>query len=305
MDDWGRLDMQLGTKIGIGIGATLAVGAGIAAVALARRDEDEAPNGNTGIVPPNVRSVAPEGGTSPGDDVLDYPGGGTSPGDEPIRMPVRGRIDPPGFWDDFSFDGSLSGDRLDATLDPRGWGNDIKVRGRVDGGGWSTEVDPSGWSNTTKVDGRRSGDGYSGTVDRPGLWNGVDHRIRETIEGVRVLREGHFDESWTPSWNEVSWRSAPNGMNIDGRTLEFDPPGWGNTTVVTLEANVPAGVEATIAAALYDGWKTEQERQDDYPDPDPYPVDPSPGDDPGYPTSPGDDGGYPTGPGDYPDYPYA
>jgi hypothetical protein len=239
-------------------------------------------------------------------------------------MPVRGQVDPPGFWNDQTISGSLDGTRLDATIDPAGWANDIKLRGRVDGGGWETEVDPPGWSNTTRVTGRRTTGGYEGTVDRPGFWNDVDHRITETIRGVEVLRDGRFEESWTPGWDEAVWHSRPDGANVDRRILEFDPPGWSNTTRVVLEANVPAGVEATIAATLYDAWKTEQERQDDYPDPDPYPGGTSPGDGGGAPTSPGDDGTYPptspgddggypgggyphgpTGPGDYPDYPYA
>jgi hypothetical protein len=287
------------------------------------RDDDHAPTGGAPSLPPGSRGLAPAGGTSPGDDPspgtspgddpIEYPGSGngTSPGDDPFSMPVRGRVDPPGFWDDFGITGALEGSRLDATMDPRGWGNDIRLTGRVDGGGWQTESDPAGWSNTTKVTGRRTSSGYEGTVDRPGLWNDVDHRISETIRGAQVLREGRFDESWTPTWNEAVWRSGPDGSNLDRRVLEFDPPGWSNTTKVTLEANVPAGVEATIAATLYDGWKTEQERQDDYPDPAPGGT--APGDDGGYPTSPGDDyptaPGYPTGPGDdYPTdigYPYA
>jgi hypothetical protein len=107
------------------------------------------------------------------------------------------------------------------------------------------------------------------------------------VRGASIIREGRFDEALTPSFSEASFRSTPNGSGGASRTLEFDPPGWGNTTRVTHEGNVPAGVEATVATHLFDTWKIEQERQADYPDTD-NPSGTSPGDS-GYP----DTGGYP------------
>jgi hypothetical protein len=233
-------------------------------------------------------------------DPKPYPDGDTSPGDEPQRTRVNGHIDPPGWFDDYLFDGSLDRGRLDATIDPRGWFNDIRVTGRVDHGGFETTIDPKGFGNDTSVSGTRTSSGFDGTVDRPGLWNDVRHRIDETVRGGQVLREGRFDERLVPSFSEAVWRSSPVDAGDGARLLEFDPPGWGNTTRVTLEGNQPAGVEASIAAHLFDSWKTELERQDDYPDTD-YPDTDYP--DTGYPgdTGPGDDSGYPTSPGD--DYP--
>ena len=307
--------MQHGTKIaiGVGFGAGAVVAGGLwTALSQARRDEPTHADGDRN------RGLAP-GGTSPGDDPNPYPspGGGTSPGDEPISMPVSGKIDPSGWWDDYTFSGSLQGDRLDARIDPRGWGNDVQLSGRVDYGGFDTRVDPRGWGNDTVVRGARTASGgFEATVDRPGIWNDVKLRLTETVRGAQITREGRFDESLTPSFSEATWRSTPSGTGGGARVLEFDPPGWSNTTRVDLVGNAPAGVEATIASYLFDQWKVEQERQAEYPDPD-YPGPTGPGDDyptaPGYPTSPGDGGGiydpyptpggYPTGPGD--DYPYA
>ncbi len=286
--------MQMSTKIGlaVGLGAGAVVAGGLwTALSQARSDEPH--------------------GTSPGDDPNPYPnpGGGTSPGDEPISMPVRGTIDGSGWFDDYSFDGSLRGDRLDATIDPRGWGNDVRLTGRVDYSGFDTRIDPRGWGNDTVVRGARTASGFEANVDRPGIWNDVKLRMTETVRGAQITREGRFDESLTPSFSEASWHSEPVGTGGGGRVLTFDPPGWANNTRVDLVGNAPAGVEATIASYLFDQWKTEQERQDDYPDPS-YPDPTGPGDDyptgPSYPTGPGDDypadPGYPTGPGD--DYPY-
>lgn len=274
----GMTDMHTGTMISLGIGAAaaIAIGAGVAAATRAQTS----------------------GGDDPYPTPDPYPGGDTSPGDQPLRMPIRGRIDPPGIWDDYGFDGTLRGDRLEATVDPRGWGNDIRLRGHVDDRGFRTEVDPAGWGNTTDVSGRRTAGGFAGTVDRPGFLNDVNHVISETMRGAHVVREGRFDESFVPRFSEAVWRSAPNGSGIQGRTLEFDPPGWGNTTRVTIEANAPAGVEATLAATLFDQWKTEQERLEDYPDPG-HPGGTAPGDDPGG-TAPGDDPWAPGYPDDYP-----
>lgn len=288
--------MQTGMKIGIaiGVGAGAVVAGGLwTALSSARSDE------------------APHGGTSPGDDPNPYPspGDGTSPGDDPISMPVRGTIDPSGWWDDYTVDGSLNGDRLDATIDPRGWGNDVRLTGRVDHSGFDTRIDPRGWGNDTVVRGARTASGgFDATVDRPGIWNDVRLRMSETIRGAQITREGRFDESLTPSFSEATWKSYPVGVGGGGRVVEFDPPGWANNTRVDLVGNAPAGVEATIASYLFDQWKLEQERQAEYPDPS-YPDPTGPGDDyptgPSYPTGPGDDyptdPGYPTAPGD--DYP--
>jgi hypothetical protein len=195
----------------------------------------------------------------------------TSPGDEPTSMPVRGHVDPPGWFDDYSFDGSLAGGQLDAKFDPRGPWNTVHVTGRVDGAGYDTRIDNQGWGGVTTLRGARQGDGsFSGSVDRPGLWNGATLRVSETVHGASIVRDGHFDESLTPSFAEASWHSEPVDAGGPGRTLDFDPPGWGNTTHVSLEGDPPAGVEASIATHLYDQWKTEQERQaqqdSDYPD---------------------------------------
>lgn len=280
--------MQAGTRIGIGvgIGAATVVGAGVlAAVRSARANELDHVDATA------PRHAVPD--TSPGDE----PPGGlprTSPGDEPVaELRVRGHVDPPGWFDDYGIDGALVGERLDATMDPRGWGNDVRLTGRVDHHRFQTKVDPAGWLNETSVTGVRRAGGYHGTVDRPGLWNDVDHVISEGRRGAGLVREGRFDEPLVPGFSEAVWRSFPNGRHgVAGRTLEFDPPGWANTTRVTLEAELPAGVEATIAAALFHEWKVEQERAEDYPDPG-YPHDRYPGD-----TGPGDDGGLPTSPGD-------
>ncbi|MCW2927555.1 MAG: hypothetical protein JWM86_1523 [Thermoleophilia bacterium] len=310
--------MHIGLKIGVGVGAATIVGGGIALALRAGHDENEkiADPAAPGAGP--VRGLAPGGGTSPGDEPIDpatdYPpfderfpeGGGTSPGDEPLRMPVRGTIDPPGFWNEGTIDGDLRGTRLDARIDPPGWGSaDVELSGRVDYGGFSTKVDPWGWGNDTAVSGTRSGNGFRGTVDRPGIWNDVNHVIEETVRGAQVTRHGRFDEALTPGFSEASWTSTPVGTGGGARILEFDPPGWGNTTRVTLEGNLPAGVEATVAAHLFNEWKLEQERLDDYPNTGNGGT--SPGDDGSYPgsgypgdTSPGDDGsGYP-GNGGYP-----
>lgn len=266
-------------RVAVGIGvATGALAAGGIAVAATRGAREE-----TGSDAAEARS-------------LDAIGSGNGPGDEQARMPVRGHIDPPAWFDDYLVDGSLEGDRLRATIDPRGWFNDISVSGHVDHGTFSTRLDPRGWSNETAVRGERTYDGYQGSVDRPGLWNDVRHPISETIRGTEVLREGRFDERLVPGFSEAVWRSFPNDAHGGSRTLEFDPPGWSNTTRVTLEGSLPAGVEATVAAHLFDAWKTELERQAEYPDPGH--TDPSgPGDehggwDPGYPEP-----GYPSVPG--------
>ena len=296
--------MQLNTKIGlaVGLGAGAVVAGGLwTALSQARRDEPTHANENGN----GTRGLAP-GGTSPGDDPNPYPspGDGTSPGDDPVSMPVRGTIDPSGWFDDYSFNGSLNGSHLDATVDPRGWGNDVQLSGRVDYSGFDTRIDPRGWGNDTVVRGARTASGFEATVDRPGIWNDVKLRLSETVRGAQVIREGRFDESLTPSFSEASWRSEPVGTGGGARVLTFDPPGFANNIRVDLVGNPPAGVEATIASYLFDQWKTEQERIDDYPDPS-YPDPTGPGDD--YPTGPGDDyptaPGYPTGPGDEM-YPY-
>lgn len=251
--------MQTGTRIGlaVGFGAGAIVAGGLVAVlAQSRRQE---PNHELG----------------------------TSPGDEPIAMPVRGLIDPPGWWNDYTVDGHLERDRLDATIDPRGWMNDVRLNGRVDYAGFDTRIDPRGWGNDTVVRGARTANGFDATVDRPGIWNDVRLRITETVRGAEVIREGRFDETLVPSFNEATWRSTPVGFGGGARVLEFDPPGWSNTTRVDLEGNVPAGVESTIASYLFDQWKLEQERRNDYPDPS-YPDPTAPGDDDDYPTALGD-----------------
>jgi hypothetical protein len=247
--------MQQGLRIGLGIAVGAAAAGGVA-LAL-RRSPDPA-----------------------------YPEDRNGPGDAPISMPVRGEINPSGWFDAYEFDGDLRGSRLDATIDPRGWGNDIRVTGQVDWAGWDVSVDPRGWANDTRVIGARDAGGFAGVVDRPGIWNDVQHRITETVRGARVLREGRFDERLTPGFAEASWSSKPVGTGGGSRELMFDPPGWANNTLVTLEGNPPAGVEASIAAHLFDAWKTEQEREANAPDPDHPDTD--------YPTAPG----YPNGPGD-------
>ena len=296
--------MQVSTKVGLAVGlAAGAVVTGGLAMTLAAAREDDGPHVEPGPdgwspVPQDPVLVDPYPVPVP---TYPEPGGGTSPGDEPIAMPVRGFIDPPGLWNDYGIDGRLDGSRLDATIDPRGWWNDVHVSGRVDGGGFRTTVDPAGWGNDVQVRGTRSGNGFRGEVSRPGWFNDVDHRITETVQGAQLLRHGQFDEPLTPGFAEVEWESSPVGVGGGGRVLEFDPPGWGNTTRVDLEGNPPAGVEASVAAYLFDQWKLEQERQAEYPDPG-YPDPTSPGDDPTGPTSPGDDGGsYPYPGGDYPD----
>ncbi|MCB0878477.1 MAG: hypothetical protein KDC46_05800 [Thermoleophilia bacterium] len=315
--------MQATPKLGLGvkIAAGAVAAAGIAMMVAARNNHsgatdaaDDAPStGDQGTVTTARldRPVAPTAGTSPGDDPSwpydsSYPGSGTgtSPGDDPASGRIDGHIDPPGWFDDYTFDGSLDRSRLDMTIDPRGWFNDVSVNGTVTSSSWDTRIDPRGWANDTKVDGHRSGSGYTGTVDRPGLWNDVRHTIKESVRGGELIREGRFDETLVPSFSEASWRSAPAG---DGaRLLEFDPPGWGNTTRVTITGPAPAGVEATVAAHLFDTWKTaleeEARRQNDYPDTG-HGGGTSPGDDssyPSYPDYPGYPGypGYPTSPGD-------
>lgn len=292
--------MTLGTTgavgMGVAIGATVA--GGIALAARGSGDGAHATRAVHGVVDPHAGDpyIAPYVDPYAVDPGISAPGNG--PGDERLRMPVRGHIDPPGWFDDYVINGSLDGDRLRATIDPRGWFNDIDVSGRVDQGGFSTRIDPRGWNNDTSVHGQRTYGGYDGSVDRPGLWNDVRHPINETIRGAHVLREGRFDERLVPGFSEASWRSFPNDAHGGSRTIEFDPPGWGNTTRVTLEGNAPAGVEATVAAHLFDAWKTELERQAEYPDPA-YPGPSGPGDervgwDPSYPTVPGSG----NGPGD-------
>lgn len=293
--------MQLGTKIAIGVGVTAGavVAGGLAQAMLSARRDDihDGPYTSPGDDPYAPSPTFPhDDGTSPGDDPIHAPyppGGGTSPGDDPTRTRVSGHIDPPAWFDDYTFDGTLDRSRLDVTIDPRGWWNDIGVTGRVDAGGWNVKIDPPGWGNTVHVDGQRATSGWKGTVDRPGPWNDVEHRISESRSGRGVTREGRFDERLVPSFSEAKWRSSSAGGSA--RLLEFDPPGWGNTTRVTLDGNPPAGVEAVIAAHLFDAWKTELERQAEYPDPD-YPDPTGPGDDYDYPTAPGDD--YPTTPYD-------
>jgi hypothetical protein len=274
--------MQTGMKIGIGVGiaAGAVVAGGLASAAMAaRRSEPHGHDHEHGTSAGDDPVTEPY----PGDHVLvdPYPGSGTSPGDDPVDPRVSGHVDPPGWFDDYTYDGTLDGTQLDVEIDPRGWWNEIGARGRVDANGWDVTLDPPGWGNV-QVSGTRTRSGYEGVVDRPGLWNDVQHAIRETGAGAGVTREGRFDERLVPSWSEATWRSFPADAARGTRTLEFDPPGWANTTRVTLDQPAPAGVEATIAAHLFDQWKLQLERDAaDYPDPD-YP-------DPDYPTAPGDD----------------
>ena len=303
--------MQAGS--GVGIGVKLAAGAvaatGIALMIAARHNDSGREETDEAGEPTVTPALAPRrDDTSWGDDPIDDgsgyptgpvgpvypgPGGGTSGGDDAVRMPVSGHIDPPGWFDDYTFDGTLDRGRLDVIVDPRGWFNDIEVDGRVSDTSWDVDIDPPGWGNTTRVDGHRTSWGsYDGTVDRPGIFNDVEHRITETVRGTQLIREGRFDERFVPGWSEATWRSAPTNTGDGARLLEFDPPGWGNTTRVTLDGAPPAGVEAAVAAHLFDAWRTEQERQAEYPDPG-YPDPTGPGDDYDYPTGPGDDGYYP------------
>ena len=286
--------MQTSTAIGIGVGVAAAAVVTGGLIAAARAANDDSP-----IDP--ATDYPPVGEPVPGS--FDGP---TSPGDDPYSTPVRGQIDPPGWWNDYQVDGAVRGTQLDAQMDPPGWLNEVQLSGRVDYSGFDTRIDPRGWGNDTTVVGARTSSGFTGTVDRPGLWNDVRHSITETVRGAQVVREGRFDETLVPSFMEASWRSEPVGTGGGARRLTFDPPGWGNDTRVDLEGNPPAGVEATIAAHLFNEWRIEQERQDDYPDPgypDPTYPDPSYPSVPGGPTGPGDDSGYPTSPGDD-GYPY-
>lgn len=298
--------MNVAAKAGIalaGIGGAAATGIALATrgseaepAAGAKEQAGPASNPRAEVQKRSVRALDHDGW--PGSHPTD-PGNGPGDSGGPSGwMSVDGTVDPPGLWDSYSIFGELSNGRLDATMD-MGWGSDARLSGRVDGGSFRTSVDTPGWGNDVDVTGYRTSNGYRGTVDLPGSWSSMDHVITETSRGARAIRNGRFEDPF--SFSDARWSSSPDGYG-GGRTLTFDPPGWNGTTHVTLNSNVPAGVEATIAAALYNDWKQDNE----YPGYDPYdpyvPYDPY---DPGYPDSgyPGDGGNGPGDGGGWDDYP--